>query len=218
MSAECEAAHDEFLKPVSRMGLAVALAQRGEVDAARAVADTALETAAGLDEYFQGMGHAASATTALAAGDVGAAHDAGERAWECLSVAQPQIAAVQRAFNTVDVAAAEGDLALARRMADEAVSVATGWHQVTALWPVPASRSPKATSKNPGVMPMMRSPAQPAPGRTCPLADILECLAHLAVAAEVGRRPDFSVRPRRSGSAWGSCGSRSIKPITRFRS
>ena len=45
--AECEAAHDEFLKPVSRMGLGVALAHHGEVDAARAAADTALETAVG---------------------------------------------------------------------------------------------------------------------------------------------------------------------------
>ena len=43
VSAECEAAHDEFVKPVSRMGLAVALAQCGEVDAARSVAHTALD-------------------------------------------------------------------------------------------------------------------------------------------------------------------------------
>jgi predicted ATPase/class 3 adenylate cyclase/DNA-binding CsgD family transcriptional regulator len=133
LSAECEAVHDEFVKPVSRMGLAVALAQRGEVDAARSVADTALETASGLDEYFQAMGHAASATAALAAGDVSAARDAGELAWQHLSVAQPQMAAVQRAFNTVEVARAEGDLALARRFADEAVSVGTGWHLVAAL-------------------------------------------------------------------------------------
>ena len=99
----------------------------------------------GLDEYFQGMGHAASATAALAAGDVSAAHDASERAWQCLSVAQPQVAVAQRAFNAIEVALAEGDLVLARRLADEAVSVATGWHRRQVCWPVPESRLPKAT-------------------------------------------------------------------------
>jgi predicted ATPase/class 3 adenylate cyclase/DNA-binding CsgD family transcriptional regulator len=131
--AECEADHDEILKPASRMGLSVALAHQGEVDAARAAANTAFETASGLDEYFQGMGHAAAATAALAAGDVSAARDASERAWQLLSVAQPQMAVAQRAFNTIEVALAEGDLAQARRLADEAVSVATGWHLVAAL-------------------------------------------------------------------------------------
>jgi predicted ATPase/class 3 adenylate cyclase/DNA-binding CsgD family transcriptional regulator len=131
--AECEADHDEFLKPVSRLGLSVALAHRGDVDAARAVADMALETASGMDEYFQGMGDAAAATAALAAGDVSAAHDASERAWQILSVAQPQMAAAQRAFNAVEVALAEGDLVLARRWADEALSVASGWHRAAAL-------------------------------------------------------------------------------------
>ena len=183
LSAECEAAHDEFLKPVSRMGLAVALAQRGEVDEARAVADTALETAAGLDEYFQGMGHAASATTALAAGDVSVAHDASERAWECLSVAQPQVAMAQRAFNAIEVARAEGDLVLARCLADEAVSVATGWHRATGL----LARARIAVAEGD----LEQSARDAHDALTCasacgaylPLADILECLAHLAVAA-----------------------------------
>jgi predicted ATPase/class 3 adenylate cyclase/DNA-binding CsgD family transcriptional regulator len=131
--ADCDADHDEFLKPISRMGLSIGLAHRGEVDAARVVADAALETPSGLDDYFQGMGHAASAAAALAAGDVSAARDAGELVWQHLSVAQPQMATVQRAFNTVEVALAEGDLVLARRWADEAVSAGTGWHLVAAL-------------------------------------------------------------------------------------
>ncbi len=99
--AECEADHDELLKPVSRMGLGVALAYRGELDAARAAADTALEISSGLDDYFQGMGHAAAATAALAAGDVSAAHDASERAYQHFCVSQPQGAKAQRAFNTI---------------------------------------------------------------------------------------------------------------------
>jgi predicted ATPase/class 3 adenylate cyclase/DNA-binding CsgD family transcriptional regulator len=131
--AECEADHDEFLKPVSRMGLGVALAYQGEVDAARAAAATALEISSGLDDYFQGMGNAAAAAAALAAGDVSAAHDASERAWQHFRVVQPQLATAQRAFNTFEVALAEGDLLLARSLADEAVSVAIGWHLVAAL-------------------------------------------------------------------------------------
>lgn len=56
----------------------------------------------------------------LGAGDVSVAHDASERAWQCLSVARPQVAVAQHAFNAI--ALAEGDLVLARCLADEAVS------------------------------------------------------------------------------------------------
>jgi predicted ATPase/class 3 adenylate cyclase/DNA-binding CsgD family transcriptional regulator len=178
--AECEEDHDEFLKPVSRMGLGVALAHRGEVDAARAAADAALETASGLDEYFQGMGNAAAATAALAAGDVSAAHDASERAWQLLSVAQPQMAVAQRAFNAIEVALAEGDLVLARRLADEAVSVATGWHQVVAL----AARARVAVAEGDRVSAEQDAHDALACAANCgayqPLAGILECLADLA--------------------------------------
>jgi predicted ATPase/class 3 adenylate cyclase/DNA-binding NarL/FixJ family response regulator len=181
LSAECEAAHDEFLKPVSRMGLAVALAQRGEVDAARAVADTALETASGLDEYFQGMGYAASATAALAAGDVGAAHDATERAWQCVRVVQPQNAVAQRAFNAVEVALAEGDVVLARSLADDAVAVAANWHQATALLVrarigIAEGRREEAAQDAHDALACAASC-----GAYLPLAGILECLADLAL-------------------------------------
>jgi DNA-binding CsgD family transcriptional regulator len=181
LSAECEAAHDEFLKPVSRMGLAVALAQRGEVDAARAVADTALETASGLDEYFQGMGYAASATAALAAGDVGTAHDATERAWQCVRVVQPQNAVAQRAFNAVEVALAEGDVVLARSLADDAVAVAANWHLATALLVrarigITEGRREEAAQDAHDALACAASC-----GAYLPLAGILECLADLAL-------------------------------------
>lgn len=178
--AECEADHDEMLKPASRMGLGVALAYQGEVDAARAAAFAAFETASGLDEYFQGMGHAAVAQAALAAGDVSAAHDASERAWQLLSVAQPEMAAVQRAFNTVEVALAEGALERARRLADEAVSVATGGYRVTAL----LARARIAVAEGSRVSAEQDAHAALACAVSCgayqPLAGILECLADLA--------------------------------------
>ena len=178
--AECEADHDELLKPSCRMGLSVVLAHQGEVDAARAGADAALETASGLDEYFQGMGHAAAALAALAAGDVGAAHDASERAWQLLRVAQPEMASVQRAFNAVEVALAEGDLAQARRVTDEAVSVATGAHRVTAL----LARARIAIAEGDRVSAEQDAHDALACAANCgayqPLAGILECLADLA--------------------------------------
>ena len=178
--AECDTEHDEFLKPISRMGLGIALSHGGDVDAARAAADAALETPAGLDEYFQGMGYAASAAAALAAGDVSAARAAGELVWQCLSAAQPQVATVQRAFNTVEVALADGDLVLARRLVDDAVSVGTGWHLVVAL----SARARVAIAE--GNRDEAQCDAHDALacaagcGAYQPLAGILECLADLA--------------------------------------
>jgi DNA-binding CsgD family transcriptional regulator len=178
--AECEADHEEVLKPVSRMGLGVALAHQGDVDAARAVADTALETASGLDEYFHGMGHWALAAAALAAGDVSAAHDASDRVWQHFSVSQPQMAVAQRAFNAVDVALAEGDLLLARSLADDVVSVATGWHLVAAM----LARARIAVAEGDREEADRDAHDALACAASCGvylhLADILECLADLA--------------------------------------
>jgi DNA-binding CsgD family transcriptional regulator len=177
--AECDTEHDEFLKPISRMGLSIALSHGGDVDAAHAAADAALETPSGLDEYFQGMGHAASAA-ALAAGDVSAARAAGELVWQRLSAAQPQVAVVQRAFNTVEVALADGDLVPARRLVDDAVSVGTGWHLVVAL----SAQARVAIAE--GNRDEAQCDAQDALacaascGAYQPLAGILECLADLA--------------------------------------
>jgi predicted ATPase/class 3 adenylate cyclase/DNA-binding CsgD family transcriptional regulator len=178
--AECEVDHDDILKPASRMGLSVALAYLGEVDAARAAADAAFDTASGLDEYFQGMGHSAAALAALAAGDVGAARDASERAWQLLSLGQPEMATVQRAFNTAEVALAEGDLARARHLADEAVSVAAGGHRVSAL----LARARIAIAEGDRVSAEQDAHDALAcaanSGAYQPLAGVLECLADLA--------------------------------------
>ncbi len=184
MIADCEADHDEFLKPISLMGLGVALAYRGDVDGARAAAETALETASGLDEYFQGMGHVVEATAALAAGDVNALRVASKRAWQLISLVQPQMAAAQRCFNAVEVARADGDLVSARSWADEAVSVASGWHLAAAL----SARARVAAAE--GDRGAAERDAHDAldcavsSGVYLPVADILECLADLAREAD----------------------------------
>jgi predicted ATPase/class 3 adenylate cyclase/DNA-binding CsgD family transcriptional regulator len=131
--ADADAAHQDILKPTLLMALSIALAYRGDVSAARAVADSTLAAGGELGEYFLGMGYAALGTAALAAGDIETAQNAYEGAWQRFSVAQPQLAAVARGFNGTEVALAEGDLISARRWADDAVSVATGWHRTLAL-------------------------------------------------------------------------------------
>ena len=158
VAAECEADHDELLKPVSRMGLGVALAYRGEFDAARAAADTALEISSGLDDYFPGMGHAAAATAALAAGDVSAAHDASERAYQHFSVVQPQ--RLRRNVPSTPSRWRGRKVTLCWRAVwptkPSRWPLGGTWWQV--YWPGRASRLPKATEKKRKVTPMTRSP------------------------------------------------------------
>ena len=132
-AARCEVAHDEFLKSTGLMGLGIAHAHLGELSAAHAAADVALEAVADHSEYFLGLGHVAAAQAALAGGDVAAAQLASDAASRCLSVAQPKLAVAQRGFNAIEAALALGDLTAARLWADEAVAVATGWHRVAAL-------------------------------------------------------------------------------------
>jgi DNA-binding CsgD family transcriptional regulator len=132
LGAEAEAAYDVMHKTRSLQGLSFALLYQGEASAARAAADAGLEAAAELGEVFVGSGYAALAVAAVAVGDVAAAQDASEVACQHLSVAQPQMAAAQRAF-TAQAALVAGDLDAARQWADDAASLATGWHLAVAL-------------------------------------------------------------------------------------
>ena len=183
--AECDADHDEFLRPIAQSFLGFALVYQGEVDAARAAADASIESGSGMGEYFGGSGNAAVALAALAGGDVGVARAASERAWQCLRGVQSQVAVVQRAFNAVEVARAEGDLILARSLADDAVSAATGWHLVAAL--VARARVAVAQGeREQGERDAHDALARATSGRVyLPVADILECLAQLAGDADV---------------------------------
>ncbi|MEY2524678.1 MAG: hypothetical protein QOJ66_3243, partial [Ilumatobacteraceae bacterium] len=131
--AESKAAHDELINAVGLMGLGIAHAHRGEVSAARELADEALEAGPALGGHFLGMGSVTAAAAALAGSDLAGAQAASEAAWRYLSVAQPDMAAAGRAFNAVEAALAAGDVVAARLWADEAVAVATGWHKVAAL-------------------------------------------------------------------------------------
>ncbi|MBW0018026.1 MAG: LuxR family transcriptional regulator [Mycobacterium sp.] len=180
--AESEEAHDEILRPISLMMLGIALGYHGELDAARATADVALEGAAGLGEYFVGMAYAQLSQVHVAAGDVEAAHHASEAAWQALHVAQPEMAAVQRSFNSTEVALARGQLAVAREFADTAVSLATGWHLVASL----SVRARIAVAE--GEREEAERDAHEALARATSIGvylhvpDTLECLAGLAIS------------------------------------
>jgi DNA-binding CsgD family transcriptional regulator/class 3 adenylate cyclase len=132
LMTEAEAAHDVVHTANGLQGLSVALYWQGQVSAARDMANASVEAAAELGEYFAGNAYSALAAAASAAGDFEAAQIASEAALQNYSLALPQSAAVQRAHGA-EIALANGDLTSARRWADDAVSVVTGWHLMVAL-------------------------------------------------------------------------------------
>ena len=76
--AEAEAAHDGLREVHSLAYQGVALAYQGDTGAARAAADAAIEAAAELGGMSAGIGYAALAAAALAAGDAATLRDASE--------------------------------------------------------------------------------------------------------------------------------------------
>jgi predicted ATPase/class 3 adenylate cyclase/DNA-binding CsgD family transcriptional regulator len=120
---EAEAAHDEIWRADSLVFRGIALAYQGDIPAARAAADAAVEATAELGGIKAGAACAALATTALAAGDAATAQDA-IKAWPPLS-ALPQTEVLRRKFRA-EAALADGDLVAARRCVDDAVSTTRG--------------------------------------------------------------------------------------------
>jgi predicted ATPase/class 3 adenylate cyclase/DNA-binding CsgD family transcriptional regulator len=186
VAAIAEAAHDDLVMVGATLGLGIALAHQGEVDEARRAADSSMEVAAEFDEYFLGLASGALAIAALAAGDVAAAKAPSEAIWQHLGATHPQLATMELAHHAIQVALASGDLVLARRWADDAVALATGWHLVAALLararvavaecqPVDAERDLHDALS-----------CAASSGACLSLADVLECLADLT--REAGNR------------------------------
>ena len=129
--AEAEAAHDEWWRMSSLLSLGQVLAYVGDTSAARAAAATAIEAAADFGEFNKGFAYAALANAELAAGDVEAAANSSEAAWQRMNI-QPELA-LPTVNPMAQIALARGDLAAARRWADDAVSATVGYHLVSAL-------------------------------------------------------------------------------------
>ena len=127
---ESDMNHALIFQVSARSSLCNVLALSGRGDEGRAVALEALGGAAELGRYMEGVVYAALAFAALAGGDVDAATDASNAArqrldgwsWLAATIAKPG----------AQVALAGGDLATARRFADEDVAAATGWFMVQA--------------------------------------------------------------------------------------
>ena len=132
VAAEAEEAHDEIYRVTSLGGQSLALAHQGEAAAARAAAEAARKGAAELGGRFAVLAHAVVGFAALAAGDGAAAHEAREAARQDVTVVSGGTAAVQRNWNA-EAALADRDLAAARRWADEAVAITSGWWLAWAL-------------------------------------------------------------------------------------
>lgn len=128
---ESDAAHALIFQVSARSGLCHVLASSGRGNEGRAVALEALDGAAELGRYMEGVLYAALAFAALADGDVematAACDTARQRldgwAWLASTVTKPG----------AQVALARGELALARRLVDEDVSAARGWFVAHAL-------------------------------------------------------------------------------------
>ncbi len=121
---EAKAAHDEIFRLDGLAFRGVALAYQGDLAAARAAADAAVEAAAELSGPKASIAYLALAAAALAAGDATTAQEATEAAWRHVSVL-PMPAAKRRVV-AAQAALAGGDLIGARRWADDAVSTTTG--------------------------------------------------------------------------------------------
>ncbi|MGA9358303.1 MAG: LuxR C-terminal-related transcriptional regulator [Mycobacterium sp.] len=179
--AESEAAHDESWRLSSLVSLGHLLVYGGDATGARAAATAAVHGAADFGEFAEGFACAALAAATLAAGDVEASASAAEKAWQLMSV-QPELAIVN-VTPLAQVALARGELTLARRWADDAVSVALGAHLMMAL----VTRARVALAQND------RDQAERDAHDALTLAanlkgylvipDVLECLATLAVGA-----------------------------------
>lgn len=182
---EADAAHALIWQVNARAALGHVLAHSGQADVGRALALEALDDAAGIGRYQEGVVYAALAFAALAGGDVGAATDASNAARERfagLPLASPANKPSAQA------ALARGDLTAARRFAEEDVATGVGWFTVQA----PLTRARVALAENePGRAERDLHDALTRAADTQAhlfVPDLLECLAR--VAGDAGSHPE----------------------------
>ena len=180
--AEVEAVNDLAWRYASLHAQIFLRAYQGDVLAARAVAEAALDIAAELTGYYPGISYGGLGIANLAGGSIDACAQACETASKLLSV-QPNAMGVYR-YPLAEVALARGDLITARRIADEAVSTTRGWHLASAH----RTRARVALAQHEPEQ--AESDAHAALACAADLraylgaADTIECLARLAAEAE----------------------------------
>ena len=193
---EAEAAHDEIWRVDSVVGRSFVLAHQGDIAAARATAEAAVEATAELGGLKAGAAYHVMAIAALAAGDAATAQDATE-AWPHVS-APAQMTVLQRVLSA-EAALAGRDLVAARRWADEAVSTTTA-----AFWSDPLTTRARVAIAQ-GESDQAERDAHDALARAAEdeaylfIPDILECLGTLAGQAGSHRE---AARPLRRGGGY----------------
>ena len=176
--AEAEAAHEVIRRVACLAYQGIALAHQGETDAARAIADAAVEAACDVGEIHTSLAYWALACAALAAGDVATAQEASEADRLRLSLV-PHTAALWHGYSA-QAAMAGGNLITARRSADEAIATMTGWYAIGALTTrcrvAIAQGDPEQAERHAHEALAISSSIQAYLG----VSDTLECLAALA--------------------------------------
>jgi len=131
VEVDAEAGQDAIWWSVSTTVRGEAVSYQGDISAARAVLDATMLVVTELGDLWLGSVNGVRAIASLAAGEVSDAEQASAAAWEHLT-ANPlhqQMYVHLRA----EAALAQADVVAARQWADRAVSVAAGWHRVSAL-------------------------------------------------------------------------------------
>lgn len=129
--AEADADHDFTTRVVCQAHLGHTLAWMGDPEAARAAASAALEAASEFGGLTEALCKAPLATAQLAAGDVASALTNGTLAAERFRAQDGLRITVINPIT--DILMAHGEVAAARRCADEAVSASVGCHLAVAL-------------------------------------------------------------------------------------
>jgi predicted ATPase/class 3 adenylate cyclase/DNA-binding CsgD family transcriptional regulator len=130
LDEECTAARDATYSLHASNLQAMTLAYQGHIDAAQRMLEVSFERATDLFDTYTGITYGASAHVQLAAGDASTAWEAYESARE-LTAMDPQLAQMHNWAALAPLAC--GDLAAARRWADEVVSLTEGWSLANSL-------------------------------------------------------------------------------------
>ena len=178
--AEATAAHDLFCRSVALLSLTFALAWHGDVEGALGVADEYVVDQADTGEFVEDYGYSALGLIKLMAGDATAAHEA----YEAALLRTPLTPATVSTYVLTAIPMLLcGDVAGARKRADEVVAMSTGVSLVPAL----AARARVGIAL--GDMDQAELDAREALEVAAEshghmlVADTLECLAQLAIEA-----------------------------------
>ncbi len=130
LAADSAAAGDLPMSIMVQVARSITLAYKGEAAAALSAAQSASEAANSLGIYTDAV-YVALAAANLAAGETATARQAAEEAWRQTTPLREIW--VRGASQTAEVFLACGDLAAARRWADDTVAVVPGWYRMSAL-------------------------------------------------------------------------------------